>query len=172
MIAYGEEMEAEGNSDSDDPDDPDQDSEQFIDPIPKRRRLRCKTSSPIGYETPFSKTLQQYADDRGLTLPAFKRLLVLGVPLALLNAMWYCHASCKGMASLTCMENFSGVAQIAKAFRQHEQAAGEFDIERHRINENMCEAEGFLTCLSRNMLVRGGGLSHWATVCSSWVRLG
>jgi hypothetical protein len=133
----------------------------------KRRRVTSK--SPDLRRQPRS-TLHNAASSRGLTGREFRRMLICGLPLVLLNSLVFIQSLMPFSADATvlCAELFSGVENVAGPFQPH---AAVFDSERNAM-ENLNSAEGFLTALRITRDIdRRRGFSHWATVCSTFVYL-
>ena len=72
---------------------------------------------------------------------------------------------------LNCIEYFSGVANIARAFRHNGGTAKEYDYIRSAEHENLCKPAGWMTAFVLAMQLKERGLASWATVCTSWMRM-
>lgn len=136
---------------------------------PPKRRLRGKQSIP----TPVRRTVDNFASDRGLSRASLLRLLHFGVPMILLNVLFYIHQHHQPIQNLDCVEFYSGIGVIAESFQEAGLRSRTFDIGAHRVQQDATSPEGFLNqmylAMSTKELYQGGGISHWATVCSSWV---
>ena len=144
----------------------------FADIAPKRRRIRGKKVLAAIPRPPAQK-LQHAARSRGVHPSAFKRMVLAGLPLVILNTFCFLESTTP-LADQTrhaCCEMFSGIGAVATAFRTSGYPAEEYDVLRHNKFENILTTEGFLTALNRVRCCRDLGLTHWATVCSTWVYL-
>ena len=142
-------------------------------PASKRRRLRQKGPEPSPIQRPPAQRLKHLAASRGLEPRALKRMIAIGLPMIILNALVFLETAepLADSQRTECAEMYSGVASIAGAFEVHGYTSARYDEKRHELFENILSAEGFLTALKTTRNVRQFGLSSWATVCSSWVYL-
>ena len=162
------------------PPTPATDSESSDDEIPweppvvqdlghKRRRL-TREAPPEWISREPKKPLEHFAQSRGMSLPAFQRLLVFGVPMVFLNILWWVHqAQPVASKQLDLVENFAGIGVLHSTFQYHGYRSVQLDVLNHESFENILTPEGYASTVWFNMMLRRGALSHWATVCSSWV---
>ena len=68
-------------------------------------------------------------------------------------------------------EMFAGVAKVARGIVAAGFAAEPYDIEMKPSEINFMSDVGFLCAMISIARVAGGGVIHWATVCSTWVWL-
>ena len=142
---------------------------------PKRRRITGKQTFDLeSIARPPRTRIKNAAASRGVTAPEFKRMLLVGLPLVLLNCLCFLHAvvPAQAEAAVACAEMFSGAGHVALPFKPR---AAEFDINRGDM-EDVNSAAGFLTALRvirdvDHEVGRKRGMSHWGTVCSSWIYL-
>ena len=137
----------------------------------KKRKLAGKQTVPVLPQQP-SRKLHHYAASRGVSATAFFRMMMIGLPLTILNALVFVNTMepFSPATGIHAVEMYSGAGRIAATFQQHGANAGLFDTNRHHIFENILLPEGLLTAikLTRNS---AGGFSSWATKCSSWIYL-
>ena len=105
-----------------------------------------------------------------MSVETFRLLIMMGFPVICFNMLHYINA-CMGPLSRTldCIEYFSGVANIARAFRHNRGTAAEYDYIRSAEHENLCKPSGWMTAFVLAMKLQERGLASWATVCSSWI---
>ena len=134
----------------------------------KRRRLCMKQALPRAPR----RLLHHYAASRGLPVGQFLRMLMVGLPLPILNALIFLNnmEPFSDIERLHMTEFYSGSGRIAATFEQNDCRVGCFDHNRHHQHEDILTAEGLLTGLrlARNT---ASGLTTWATKCSSWIFL-
>ena len=106
---------------------------------------------------------------RNLTVEQFLGMLNAGLPMVILNVLYWLAKNRPIARQNSCVEFFSGAAVITKAFKEKGHVASEYDNQRSAIQEDILTCEGMLTCLEHARGIVQGGLAHWATVCSSWV---
>ena len=106
---------------------------------------------------------------RNLSVDQFLGMLNAGIPMVVLNVLYWLAKNRPIAKGKHCVEFFSGAGVIAKTFKKNGYVAAEYDIERSYVHENILTSEGMLTCLEHAQAIVQGGLAHWATVCSSWV---
>ena len=106
----------------------------------------------------------------GVSVETFRLLIMMGFPVICFNMLHYINA-CMGPLSRTLddIEYFSGVANIARAFRHNRGTAAEYDYIRSAEHENLCKPSGWMTAFVLTMKLQERGLASWATVCSSWI---
>eukprot|EP00969_Alexandrium_andersonii_P184035 8131839-Alexandrium_andersonii.AAC.1 len=97
---------------------------------------------------------------------------MFGLPMTFMNMLWWVHQRTAYVDILDGVENFSGVGNVHRAFENAGLKMALYDIDRDEPYENMLTPEGSLTSVQMNARIGRAGLSHWATVCSSWVRVG
>ena len=154
-------------------DDADMDSaRRLFDTIsestPKRRRLRTKAPIPAPLPMP-SQRLSDAAKSRGVSPAAFKRMVLCGLPMVMLNALVWIQAmvpiaQCERTA---CTELFAGIGIVAESWEDHLYPASRFDNLNDEIYESMTTPEGFITAMQMLRNNRPKGMSTIATVCSS-----
>ena len=137
----------------------------------KRRRVTTKTA-PVIPQQP-AQRLHHAAASRGLHPVIFRRMVLCGLPLVLLNCFTFlqCCKPINEQEVLDGCELFSGVASVVKGFQQEGLVAAEYDFCRNSVMENILSSEGLLTAINLLRCTRPRGLAHFATVCSSWVYL-
>ena len=146
-----------------------------LDMQPVRRRVRGKRAPRSTMEFHLCKwpptTLEYFASQRGIPVVACKRMLQAGLPILIFNLLLWMevHMSPSSDRKYQCMEAYSGLGQVAKAFREGGMRSWEYDIDTDGLNEDACCAEGMLTMMQKLLMLEPGAIAHWATVCSSWV---
>jgi hypothetical protein len=144
---------------------------------PATKRRRIKTKSPLAMpERPMgmpSQNLKAAAASRGVSAASFKRLVLCGFPMVLLNALVLIQNffPASDMCRTDASELYSGVEYVADAWDQAGLTASVFDVIRHPVFEDINSPEGMLTALRLIRNIREGGVAHLATVCSTWVYL-
>ena len=142
--------------------------------LPPRKRLRITRNTQVPKELGLpSQKLGIAAASRGIPSASFKRMVLAGLPMAMLDAMVFLESMfpCSESMSTKVTELFSGVESVAGGFRDAQQPASVFDILRHALHEDIMSSEGFLTALRLVRDTEPGGLVHVAQVCSTWVYL-
>lgn len=144
---------------------------QTMEKRAKRRRVRVKGPSPSRM---FPRTsLSNAAMARGIPKKAFQSMLVCGMPMLFLNLLVFLEAVFPRSSDggLDMAELFSGVGHVHEAFLEKDFAGAVYDIHRHSLFEDVLSSEGYLTLVRTVRNVKPGGVTHWATVCSSWIYL-
>lgn len=115
-------------------------------------------------------TYNTFGKPRGLSAETVLRCLLLGIPISILNALLRVmqHMPEGDYQSVHCAELFSGVANVAGEFRAKGYKARLYD-ENGSSFEDISTPAGMATCLSFLLQQSPSSVSHYATVCSSWM---
>ena len=112
----------------------------------------------------------------GLTGASVRFLSRAGWPIACFNLLAFMMTLNPVMdRNFSAVEFFSGVATIASAFNSCVElttrglTAKTYDIIDDATHQNLNTPAGLLTALWFASRICRGGLSHWATVCSTWI---
>ena len=100
-------------------------------------------------------------------------MVMIGLPLVLLNAFVFVENMSPHSQDQEALggDFYAGIAGIVAQFHQKGQEAFAYDKNRHHIMENMNTGEGYVMAMKRARSLVPGAVSHWGTVCSSWVHL-
>ena len=111
----------------------------------------------------------------GISGSCVRRLMACKWPIVLFNLLCFCnlaHRSASNGPSCSrnfkCVEYFSGVGNVARAFDSRNLRSRTYDVIDDP-REDLNTPEGLLMALFLACCLMPGGLAHWATVCSSWV---
>ena len=130
------------------------------------KRFRLNRKQPV-----VSKSSSR-AEKLGISTNTFRRLYANGWPIVLFNLLFMMQTlGGPFMPESDCIEFFSGVANVVKAFKGHGFTAHEFDIINHADYQSLVTPNGFLVALCLSLSLRKMGMAHWATVCSTWIFL-
>ena len=146
-------------------------------PERKRRRQRGKGPAEADEASPFAEAprtrLKHLAAARGLSSRQFRMLLLCGIPMYFINLLAFVQSVFprNQQVATECSELFAGAAMIHNAWTEQGRPASKFDIEHHRLFENILSAEGYTTAVKMVMGIKPGGLASFATVCSTWIYL-
>ena len=112
----------------------------------------------------------------------FRRLKSTNAPLVLFQMLWFVQQSMTGMhvpINLQFADYFMGVGHLKAHFESRGYPSVGYEILSDPINQDACSVQGFLTMLVYALRLRDGckqngielfrALSHWGTVCSSWI---
>ena len=144
-------------------------TEEEEQPIHKRRRINSKRSD---LNFPFTRRSQLAGRFFGLTSKEWRCLKHQRAPTLLWQLLWYITAVMKHNIverSITCIEYYSGVGNIARAFNEAGERALTFEREDNCELQDFLLPQGMLTATVYALMLEEGGLAHWGTVCSSWV---
>ena len=141
------------------------------EPPVKRRRLHGKQSLRIPPQVEESKSSRR-ARLCGIEPSTVRKLMRAGWPIAMFNLLAVIVAMVGPIShEVHCVEYFSGVGQIAKAFREAGHNSRTFDIIDLGDLQNLNTPQGLATALVCALSLVPRGLAHWATVCSTWIFL-
>lgn len=120
---------------------------------------------------PAGETMESAAASRGLTVMQFGKMMKMGTPLIFLNLLFYLHQfhPASNYERLRIIEFYSGVGRIAQQGRMRSWPSATFEWEADNVNQNAVSTEGYINMVHLAMRGLPQCLSHWATVCSSWV---
>ena len=108
----------------------------------------------------------------GIEPSTVRKLMKAGWPIAMFNLLAVVVAMVGPIPrNVQCVEYFSGVGQVAKAFREAGYNSRTFDIIDLGDLQNLNAAQGLATALVYALSLIERGLGHWATVCSTWIFL-
>ena len=141
------------------------------EPPVKRRRLHGKQSVQIPPQVEESKSSRR-ARLCGIEPSTVRKLMRAGWPIAMFNLLAVIVSMVAPISrDVQCVEYFSGVGQIAKAFREAGHNSRTFDIIDCGDLQNLNTPAGLATALAYALSLAERGLAHWATVCSTWIFL-
>ena len=144
---------------------------------PPRKRLRGKQyHEPLPWEVKPTKT-QLRARFAGLEVMEYMSLRKMGLPVVFFNLLAMLIRPAMALADTTgrlvrkyhCVEFYAGVGNVARAFTKEGLEAKTYDIVQDANFMNMSSAYAFLTAIAYCMMLRKYSLSHWASVCSTWI---
>ena len=117
------------------------------------------------------KRSQLRATQYKLNVGVFKRMLLLGLPPAMFNTIYWLaqNTQARDHPDVDYVEWYSGVANVKNACEEIGWNAFGFDIVNHGVFQNALTKEGWLTTVQYLRRQRPGAGNHWATVCSTWV---
>ena len=158
------------------------DAEEILDsmiedgPPEKRRRLVQKQLVDLPPDIKPSKTTLR-ARFAGLTIGEYTALRKMGVPIVMFNLLALIIKPFMNLVgptrritrALDCVEFYAGVGNVARAFKNAGLESRTYDIVENAEDMNMSSAYGFFTAVFLCMKLKAFGLSHWASVCSTWV---
>jgi len=94
----------------------------------------------------------------------------LGVPRVIFNLhMMVTAVSGKPVCDIDCIDFFAGAARIKKSFRSLGFQAISYEKTDDPSHQDLLSFEGFITALIFVMRLKPSGITHWGTVCSTWV---
>ena len=113
----------------------------------------------------------------GLEVMEYMSLRKMGLPVVFFNLLAMLIRPAMALANTTgrvvrkyqCVEFYAGVGNVARAFKNVGLEAKTFDIVQDANFMNMTSAYGFLTAIAYCMMLMPYSLSHWASVCSTWI---
>ena len=147
------------------------DDKECVEPPVKRRRLHGKQSVQIPPQVGESKSSRR-ARLCGIEPSTVRKLMRAGWPIAMFNLLAVAFAMVAPIArNVQCVEFFSGVGQIAKAFREAGHNSRTFDIIDLGDLQNLNTPQGLATAIVYALSLVERGLAHWANVCSTWIFL-
>ena len=157
-------------ADEDDSDMPDLITDPDGPPV-KKRRLHGKQSVEIPPQVGESKSSRR-ARLCGIEPSTVRKLMRAGWPIAMFNLLAVIAATFPLIPrDVQCVEYFSGVGQVAKAFREASLNTRTFDIIADADLQNLNTSAGLVTALALALSLAARGVAHWATVCSTWIFL-
>ena len=155
----------------------------------KRRRLKYKQPWTEAMEKA-TETEAQHAEDipiyrmktrwsekaaefYAVDAKTFRRLSRAMVPVILWQIMFWLRTQVAGLSEpdLSCIDYYMGLGRIRATFQRNGHEAVGFEASDSPKFQNACTLEGLVTMILFAMRLIPQGLSHWGTVCSTWVVL-
>ena len=134
----------------------------------KRRRLR--KTSPAVITSIKVRTSHWRAGALRIRPYQYRNLMRFAVPPVLISMLLFMGTSPVGDTSpIDVIDFFAGGASVQKAFTTMQYRAVAYDIVNDATYQDLLSDEGWLTALSWANRLSEGGLTHWGTVCSTWV---
>ena len=150
-------------------------------PKAKRRRLVGKQPAPTAppappfvHPTPPPQSSSSRSNGvsglYGVSDAVFRRLLLSGAPLQLFQMLFFIASTTMIGQDVDFVDYYAGVGRLTQSFRNAGYSALRFEFNDGGADQNALSSHGMLTQLVYALrCFDGTALTHWGTVCSSWV---
>ena len=133
------------------------------------------TQEPVesrsGRRSPLSRhSFELLAEGYGLSAEMWRFMVLIRTLIWMFNLLWYLAQNSRltNDYDLDLCELFAGVGAIFRAAQAAGLRAAQYDCLIHACQDIM-RAASLIKLMQYLRRLRGGGLAHWATVCSSWI---
>ena len=111
------------------------------------------------------------AEARGLSGKSYRKMVRLGAPVLLMNILFFLFQapSVSNVRDLLCVEYFAGVSSVYRGAVARGFPSAKCDIIFEPHLHDIMSVSGFIYAIQLARRQCAGALSHFATVCSTWV---
>ena len=106
----------------------------------------------------------------GVSDAVFRRLKRSGAPLQLFQVLYFVASTMVVSQDVDMVDYYAGVGRLSKSFRSAGCRALRFERDDGGPDQDALSAHGLLTMIVYALrCINGQAMTHWGTVCSSWV---